>query len=205
MIIYKVTNNINGKIYVGLTKQPLKLRWQQHVRGAITRPEACYFFRAIKKYGEKSFSCEVIDFSDNMKDLSEKEIYWIDKLKCCDRNIGYNCKTGGVDRFEVSKETKEKISSALKGKKKTEEHRKKCGLARKGRPSLHNRRNKVGNYYGPWLVVSKDYRGEGSKKRAWYEIENIHNKQKRIVRSDALNDYKKRNSYRKNYCSSITN
>jgi group I intron endonuclease len=204
MIIYKVTNNVNGKIYVGLTKQKLKLRWQQHVRGAIKRPEASYFFRAIKKYGPDSFTLEVIDEAKTMNELSEKEIDWIEKLNCCDRTVGYNCKSGGINNFEVSKETRDKISKALKGKAKSEEHKKKCGLARKGKPSLHNRKNKIGYLYGFWLVVSKNYRGEGKNRKAWYEIKNINTNEKRWVRSDSLNDYKKRNKYRKNYSNSIT-
>lgn len=192
MIIYKVTNNINGKIYVGLTKQSLKLRWQQHVRSSITRPDATYFYRAIKKYGKENFSIEVIDEAETMHELSEKEIHWIEKLNCCDRTIGYNCNSGGIDRYEVSKETRDRISKALKGRTISEEHKIKCGLAAKGKVAK-NRKNYVGEIFGEWVVLDREFRGEGSKKKSYYKVLNKRTKEEKYCVGYSLKQLKKSN------------
>ena len=97
MIIYKVTNNINNKIYVGQTINTLEYRRNQHERSINyknTRNNA--FSRALKKYGINNFTWEVIDNADNLDQLNQKEEYWISKLNCLiDSGLGYNIKRGG--------------------------------------------------------------------------------------------------------------
>lgn len=190
MIIYKVTNNINGKIYVGLTKQSLKLRWQQHVRASINRPEATYFYRAIKKYSPENFTLEIIDEAKTMHELSDKEIHWIEKLNCCDRKIGYNCKSGGLNNFKVSEETRNKISKALKGRKLSKERIKMCSLANKGNISK-NRKNLVGEKYGEWIVIDREFRGDSKKRRAYYKVFNERTKEEKFCIGYSLKQLKK--------------
>jgi len=59
--IYKITNNKNGKSYVGFTSQTLYKRFQQHCRSKSDT----LLHRAIKKYGKESFSIESLFQSDN--------------------------------------------------------------------------------------------------------------------------------------------
>ena len=90
MVIYLVTNKINGKRYVGQTVRTLNERWKDHCRVKDDN----YFHRAIHKYGKENFTIEVIDSATTLDELDEKEIYWIHKLNTIFPK-GYNLKEGG--------------------------------------------------------------------------------------------------------------
>ena len=93
--IYTITNNINNKKYVGLSKNCYK-RWYDH-KEAARRPKKPYQFRspiynAMRKYGINNFSFNIIEECPVDK-LKEREIYWIEKLDTY--NNGYNATKGG--------------------------------------------------------------------------------------------------------------
>lgn len=113
MQIYKITNLVNNKIYIGKD----------------TTSDPNYFgsglliSRSLKKYGVENFIKEVIDETDDYNELSKKEIYWISYYKSTDRKIGYNISPGGDGGDTLSNHPelnliKEKISknSPKKGK-----------------------------------------------------------------------------------------
>ena len=85
--IYKVTNKINGKVYIGQSVD-IGRRWHQH----MTAEDDIYFHKAIQKYGVENFEWEVIE-QCKKKDLDEREIYWIEYYDSF--NNGYNCTKGG--------------------------------------------------------------------------------------------------------------
>ena len=85
--IYKVTNKINGKVYIGQSVDIGK-RWRQH----MTAKDDIYFHKAIQKYGVENFEWEVIE-QCKRKDLDEREIHWIEYYDSF--NKGYNCTKGG--------------------------------------------------------------------------------------------------------------
>lgn len=116
MIIYKITNRINGKLYVGQTTQTLQERWQQHVWDA-SKPRCRHypFYRAMCKYGKESFQIESICEATSIEELNELEQYWISMLQTTDRLRGYNVAPGGYGHL-TSAETKQKIKLALIGK-----------------------------------------------------------------------------------------
>lgn len=89
MIIYKIVNNINGKIYIGQTKNALSQRIAAHIRDNKTPVQ-----KAINKYGLESFTISVIDEADSKEILKEKEKYWIKTLDCKIPK-GYNIADGG--------------------------------------------------------------------------------------------------------------
>ena len=89
--IYKVTNNINKKIYIGQTIQDENIRWNHHIREALNGSDT-KFHRALRKYGKDGFIWEVIEEVDNDK-LNEREIYWISYYNSYKQ--GYNSTTGG--------------------------------------------------------------------------------------------------------------
>lgn len=85
--IYKVTNKINGKVYIGQSVD-IGRRWRQH----MTAEDDIYFHKAIQKYGVENFEWEVIE-KCKKKDLDERESYWIEYYDSF--NKGYNCTRGG--------------------------------------------------------------------------------------------------------------
>ena len=90
-LIYKATNKINGKIYIGQTTTRLSLRIYGHVNDRHKR----YFQYAVEKYGEDGFIWEEIDYADNEKDLIKIEDKYIYLYDSTDRKKGYNIlKTG---------------------------------------------------------------------------------------------------------------
>jgi group I intron endonuclease len=98
MIIYKTTNLINGKIYIG---QDSKNNPEYLGSGTIIK-------RAINKYGKENFKKEILDICLDKEELDIKEIYWIKELKSIEN--GYNISSGGNGCLgcKQSDETKEK-------------------------------------------------------------------------------------------------
>ena len=94
MIIYKITNKINGKVYVGQTARSLNIRWAQHI-SASNNGSKLHLHCAIRKYGVDNFIVEVIDTATSKEELDCKEKYWISYFGSTDNNIGYNCSYGG--------------------------------------------------------------------------------------------------------------
>lgn len=94
--IYKVTNIINNKIYIGQTIQDVKNRWYRHCsKSGISDNEMnTHFKRAILKYGKENFRVEIIEICDS-KDLDEREKYYIRYYNSY--KSGYNSTLGGQD------------------------------------------------------------------------------------------------------------
>lgn len=86
--IYKITNTINGKAYIGQTRRTIKWRFDQHKN--CNKKYALYY--AIDKYGIKNFKVEQLEECDNSK-LDEREIYWIEFYNTYHK--GYNMTKGG--------------------------------------------------------------------------------------------------------------
>jgi group I intron endonuclease len=117
MIIYKITNIINGKVYIGKTIQPLKIRWKCHCALA-SRNSPLYFHRAIRKYGCDKFSIEILKQTKSMEYLNFVEKYFIKKLNANNLKFGYNMTIGGdgvMAGRHHSEEAKVKISLGHKG------------------------------------------------------------------------------------------
>lgn len=127
MIIYKITNKINNKVYIGQDKNnnPYYLGSGNLIK------------RAIKKYGKENFIKEILCECDTLDDLNNKEKFFIEKYRSTDKEIGYNISVGGTDGTMLNRrhtnETKEKMRTSSLGKKKSKEHCKNIGLSKKGR------------------------------------------------------------------------
>lgn len=94
MIIYKATNKINGKIYIGKTAKSLSNRKSRHKSNA--KNKKYHFHNAINKYSLNGFNWEIIDTANTIEELNQKEIYHIaltSAFSC--NNIGYNTTSGG--------------------------------------------------------------------------------------------------------------
>lgn len=134
--VYKITNKVTGKIYVGITNQGSGARYRHHWYEARIG-ESAPIHKSMAKYGEENFTLEIIDFADTYEELKEKEKFWIKELNSMDRKIGYNLTEGGDGTFGRmhSEETKEKIRQKAIGRKISEETKKRMSEARKGRCS----------------------------------------------------------------------
>lgn len=112
--LYKITNLINNKIYIGQTISPDK-RWYAHRKAAANPRQPIAF--AIKKYGAHNFEYEVIACALTQEDSNESEILLIKQYNSY--STGYNATEGGKGMLgrKVSNATREKISAANKGKK----------------------------------------------------------------------------------------
>lgn len=116
-----ITNYNFDKYYVGITSLSVKKRWG---RLGINYQNIT-FGKAIKKYGWNNIEHEIIAEHLTETEASEMEIKLIEKLSSTANKFGYNVRLGGnVTRgFKVSEETKQKISKANTGKKRTQEMR----------------------------------------------------------------------------------
>lgn len=117
-IVYKITNKINGKVYIGQTTETLEKRWKRHCGYQLN--DGTYFHNAIKKYGADNFSVELLAEANNQLELDEKEFYYIDLYKSNSYNSKFEKGKCGGDTLSKNKnldEIKQKLSlSKLKGK-----------------------------------------------------------------------------------------
>lgn len=90
--IYKITNRINGKVYIGQSNN-CNRRFQEHIRGDERHISLIHL--AIKKYGIQNFDLEIIE--KGIEDYNEKEKFWIKFYKSNQRDFGYNILDGGQD------------------------------------------------------------------------------------------------------------
>ena len=89
--IYQITNQINGKIYIGKTERTIQERWREHCEDYLR--ERCYYrplYRAMRKYGLSNFTIELLEETDNPE---EREIFWIEQKGSFKH--GYNATMGG--------------------------------------------------------------------------------------------------------------
>lgn len=91
--IYKITNNINGKCYIGKTLNSIEERWKEHLYDyQKLRCKDRPLYRAFNKYGIENFSIEQVEECEENV-LSEREQYWIKYYNSY--HYGYNATLGG--------------------------------------------------------------------------------------------------------------
>lgn len=195
MIIYKTTNKIDGKIYVGkdVKDNPTYLG-----SGFILK-------RAIKKYGKENFLKEILERCHTIEQLDDREKYWIAKLNASDRKIGYNLTDGGTggdtfssqpkirkaeilekrkQHFKVTKEYRDKLSRASKKTWKNPNHRKLVVEALKGRKIFW--KDKISKSIKEWhkthkTIVTDEQKQTLSRKMTGYEFKTLTNAQKEKI------------------------
>ena len=166
--VYAHINKINFKIYIGMTSRAPEERWGKN---GLCYKSTPLFFSAIQKYGWNNF-IHIILYKNLTKEDAEKlEKELIIKYKTQDKEYGYNVLEGGESprltkevREKISKamignqnnlgntcseETKVKISTAQKGRKLTEEHKKKLSEAARNRhvPCSQHKKEKLSQSY----------------------------------------------------------
>lgn len=135
MIIYKITNKINGKIYIGQTRQSIDIRFSCHCKKSTATKGVSLIANSIQKYGRDNFTIIKIDEAYSLPELNEKETYWINFYNSTNKTIGYNLMSGGRNSSH-SQESKDKISKANSNP--SPETRKRKSDSHKGKPAHKN-------------------------------------------------------------------
>lgn len=111
--IYKITNPINNKCYIGQTTQRISSRWHRYKKLKCKGQPKLY--NALLKYGSNNFIYEIFDDSatnqDELDFLEKSYIYCFNSIE-----YGYNDKEGGSNGKHTN-ETKQKLSAINTGKK----------------------------------------------------------------------------------------
>lgn len=101
--VYKHTNLVNGKVYIGITKNDPSNRWKNG-KGYSRQP---YFYNAIEKYGWNNFKHEILFSNLSEYEACEKEIELINFYNSTDKAYGYNISFGGFSGQQGLKRTDE--------------------------------------------------------------------------------------------------
>ena len=140
--IYKITNTVNTKVYVGQTRQfPASKRWYSHKWDASHGRTKTAFSNAIRLYGSEKFMFEVVCICADLDELNKKEKEYILLLNSLAPS-GYNLMKGG-DNFEKSDETRKKMSRSLKGRIIDEEWRKNISEGHRGLKKSEETKQKI--------------------------------------------------------------
>lgn len=141
-VIYKLTNTVNGLIYIGCTLDISK-RMRQHKNSYSKRNNDLY--KAMREFGFDKFELSIIEEVDDTIRY-DREIFWIAKLKSNDNQIGYNRTIGGTGTvgYIFTEEVRKKMSQNIKGKYKPSEEQidRICNL-NKGKHLSKETRNKI--------------------------------------------------------------
>ena len=104
--IYKITNLINNKVYIGQTFRSIEVRWQEHLRHGFNTNNFEYnrhLYKSMRKYGKDSFVIEVIEQCDNHL-MNDREKFWINFYNSTNENFGYNLTFGGEGTLHINYE-----------------------------------------------------------------------------------------------------
>ncbi len=169
--IYLITNLINDNKYVGQTVMQLNKRWLAHIQESKTYSERP-LYRAINKYGIENFKIKILE-ECNEDVLSDREIYWIEKLNTY--HNGYNATTGGESNKNIREEIKEKISQSMSEIERSDEWVNNVSLALKEKV---NRGEKWG------FMLCPNEGGKHAKRR----VQGINVKTGKIVEFDSITE-----------------
>lgn len=137
--IYLIRNRLNGKGYVGQSRNVMK-RWRQHRRcnpyGVVS-----LLYRAMEKHGVEAFDFILLQTAPPA-DLNTRESFWIEKLQTFGER-GYNLTSGGGQGYDISDEVRQRMSLAHTGRVKSAETRRKLSLAKIGIPRSEETKRKV--------------------------------------------------------------
>jgi group I intron endonuclease len=74
--IYKITNTINNKVYIGQTTRTLTERFKEHLRNCNTESKkTMHLYSAMNIYGKENFSISLLEEASTLDELNQKEIY----------------------------------------------------------------------------------------------------------------------------------
>lgn len=98
MYVYKITNIINQKVYIGITSRTIEERFREH-KHKINERIHLHLYSSMKKYGVENFKIELLESCKTLENLFIRERFWISKTNSNDPLFGYN-NTNGGEGFE---------------------------------------------------------------------------------------------------------
>jgi len=128
--VYKYTNKINSKVYIGRTMQDIKHRAASTGSGYKTCPK---FWNAICKYGWENFELEILAENLSYEESVKLESYYINLYQSNTQEHGYNILNHEPNRGTIPDEVRKKISEARKHL--TPEQRYRIGNSHRGVPA----------------------------------------------------------------------
>jgi group I intron endonuclease len=174
MVVYKISNIINEKVYIGCTYQSLTRRWRQHIN-LNTKNKNTILRKAFDKYGRENFSIHIIEVCASELQMFEREVYWINFYNSTQRSVGYNMTIGG-DRGPIrfgkdhpnygkpsTNPNWNEIIYRNLGKKMTEDHKQKFCMSNVGVPKSTEHKNKLSESHIKFYETNK-YKQESKDK-----------------------------------------
>ena len=105
--IYQITNDVNGKIYIGKTEFSIEKRFKEHCKDAFRpRNEKRPLYTAMRKYGINHFHIELLEETENPE---EREKFWIEEKRSFKN--GYNATLGGDGKKYIDYDLDFKVDS----------------------------------------------------------------------------------------------
>lgn len=168
MIIYKTTNLVNGKIYIGQDKN--------NNSAYLGSGKILHF--AFQKYGIENFNKEILEECESVQELNEREKYWISFYDSTNRRIGYNIALGGNGGDTISKNPNKDVISKkhaermkennpTRGRKKTEDEIERWKSSYVGKYRGENNPN-----FGSKRTDSSKDKMSETRKQWWYTLSN---------------------------------
>ena len=154
MIIYKIINLKNNKIYIGQTSKSIQERFSRHINDALSNRLNTHLARAIRLYGSDSFIIEQIDEATTQEELNKKEIQWThfyNSIKEGYNEIDNEIKSGGnTYKYKTPEEMeiiKSKISESKQGNKNPNAKQVKCKNIITNEEHLFNTINEMQQFF----------------------------------------------------------
>lgn len=111
--VYKISNTINNKVYIGVTSRTIEERFKEH-KYRIEERNSIHLYQAMKKYGTDKFYIELIDTASSKEEMFEKEKFYIKQYDSYYN--GYNLTFGGEGGIKLSLDEQKIINDYLNGK-----------------------------------------------------------------------------------------
>lgn len=168
MLVYLITNKVNGKQYVGQTIHTLEARWKRHCWAVTANTSGMPISFAIAKYGKENFSLEVLGTATTQEELDTLEI------ECCAKfdtfsPKGYNLRAGKA-RGKCSEETKKRISEGNKGRLVSAETKIRLRASHLGNQMPDSTRAKLQELYAGRSVSTLGPKAFAEKKSQTYTV-----------------------------------
>jgi group I intron endonuclease len=131
--IYMIWHRESTRAYIGLTTQAVEKRWGQHRSDADKKRNQTYIGHALRKYGPDAFDWLVLESGIALDDTRAREAHYVRVLRANQAGHGFNLTAGGEAAPSSDPRVRAKISASSKGRKLTDEWKRRVGDAIRGR------------------------------------------------------------------------